>query len=134
TTGSEGQTQLLFLDESSMSVGANSDLTIDQFVYDPKSCTGKLAMSATRCVLRYVGGKLSKQDEGVTLRTSTATLAVRGGAFIVQIKADGAVDAVFIYGKGLKITGTSGATQTVTGPGFHVVVGSNGQPSAPTPM
>jgi len=42
-------------------------------------------MSATRGLLRYVGGKLSKQDDAVTLRTATATLAVRGGAFIAQI-------------------------------------------------
>ena len=81
TTSGSGQTQLLFVDESSMTIGPNSDLTIDQFVYDPQSGTGKLAMSATRGVLRYVGGKLSKQEQAVTVRTSTATLAVRGGAF-----------------------------------------------------
>ena len=40
-----GQTQLLFLDESSMSIGPNSDLTIDQFVYDPRTGSGKLAMT-----------------------------------------------------------------------------------------
>src|SRR5947207_245669 len=85
TTEQIGQSQLLFLDESSMTVGPNSDLTIDQFVYDPKSGGGKLAMSATKGLLRFVGGKLSKQDEGVTLRTGAATLAVRGGAFIAQI-------------------------------------------------
>ncbi len=89
TTGPAGQTQLLFLDKSSMSVGPNSDLKIDQFVYDPKSGSGKLAMSATRGLLRYVGGKLSKQDDAVTLKTSTATLAVRGGAFIVNIRPTG---------------------------------------------
>src|SRR5260370_5091438 len=55
TTGAAGQTQLLFLDESSMSIGPNSDLTIDQFVYDPKNTSGKLAMSATRRVLHYLG-------------------------------------------------------------------------------
>ena len=63
TTGPLGQTQLLFLDESAMTIGPNSDLTIDQFVYDPKSGTGKLAMSATRGLMRYVGGKLSKDIE-----------------------------------------------------------------------
>ena len=61
TTEANGQTQLLFLDQSSMSIGPNSDLTIDQFVYDPKTGTGKLAMSATRGLLRYVGGKLSSR-------------------------------------------------------------------------
>ena len=104
-TEAEGQTQLLFVDESAMTIGPNSDLTIDQFVYDPKSGSGKLAMSATKGVLRFVGGKLSKQDEAVTLRTNSATLAIRGGAFIANIGVDGRLTAIFIYGRGLTITG-----------------------------
>ena len=39
-----------------MSIGPNSDLTIDEFVFDPNTNTGKLAMSATRGVMRYIGG------------------------------------------------------------------------------
>jgi hypothetical protein len=130
TTSTTGQTQLLFLDESSMTIGPNSDLMVDQFVYDPKSGTGKLAMSATRGLLRYVGGKLSKQDDAVTLKTSTATLAVRGGAFIVNIASNGTTTAVFIYGNGLTVTSNSGGTQTITRPGYETSV-SPGQPPTP---
>lgn len=134
TTGS-GQTQLLFLDESSMTVGPNSDLTIDQFVYDPKSGSGKLAMSATSGLLRYVGGKLSKHDEGVTLRTSTATLAVRGGAFIVRVDRNGRTEAIFIFGDGLTVTGLNGVSETIRRPGFEIVVSGRGaSPSAPAPV
>src|SRR5712691_5037940 len=135
TTGEAGQTQLMFLDESAMTIGPNSDLTIDQFVYDPKSGTGKLAMSATRGLLRYVGGKLSKQDDAVTLRTSTATLAVRGGAFITSVTTV-QTDAVFIYGRELRITGASGGLEIVTRPGFHSITLAGGTPSAsgPTPQ
>src|SRR5216684_2846941 len=112
TTAAAGQTQLLFLDESSMSIGPNSDITIDQFVYDPQSGTGKLAMSATRGLMRYVGGKLSKQDQAVTVRTNTATLAVRGGAFMLNVDCHGAAataascttEAIFIFGNGLTLT------------------------------
>src|SRR6516164_7425328 len=43
TTGPEGQVQLLFVDGSSVSVGPNANLTIDQFVYDPNTKKGKLA-------------------------------------------------------------------------------------------
>jgi trimeric autotransporter adhesin len=132
-TTTKGQTQLLFVDESSMTIGPNSDLTIDQFVYDPKTGTGKLAMNATRGLLRYVGGKLSKQDGAVTLRTSTATLAVRGGAFILDITADGRTEAIFIYGNGLTITGVNGAVQTITRPGFEVTITPAGAMSAPQP-
>ncbi len=131
TTAETGQTQLLFLDESSMSIGPNSDLTIDQFVYDPKSGTGKLAMSATRGLLRYVGGKLSKQDDAVTLRTATATLAVRGGAFIAQIAPNGTTLAAFLYGKGLTVTSVAGGSETVTRPGFQTTVLAGGVPSPP---
>ena len=134
TTQASGQTQLLFLDESSMTIGPNSDITIDQFVYNPKSGTGKLAMSATRGLLRYVGGKLSKQEDAVTLRTSTATLAVRGGAFIAKIEPpDGKTDAVFIYGKGLSISGTAGGFQILTRPGYSSTTTAGGQPSPPAP-
>src|SRR5579885_378539 len=34
STGPDGQTQILFVDESALSIGANSDMTIDEFVFD----------------------------------------------------------------------------------------------------
>src|SRR5579864_3627876 len=133
TTGDTGQTQLLFVDESSMSIGPNSDLTIDQFAYDPKTGTGKLAMSATRGLLRYVGGKLSKQDNAVTLRTATATLAVRGGVFIAQIHANGATEVVFLFGKSLTVTGLAGGIETMVRPGYQSSISPGGSPSPAGP-
>jgi trimeric autotransporter adhesin len=133
TTSDAGQTQLLFLDQSAMTVGPNSDLTIDQFIYDPQSGTGKLAMSATRGVLRYVGGKLSKQDNAVTLRTSTATLAVRGGAFIANVQSDGRTEAIFVFGNGLTVGAANGQTDTIRRPGFQIIVTGAGA-SGPMPV
>ncbi len=121
TTGPSGQTQILFLDESSMTIGPNSDLTIDQFVYDPKAGTGKLAMSATRGLLRYVGGKLSKNEDAVTLRTATATLAVRGGSYLTKFDAD-KTEAAFLYGNQLKVTGAVGEPQIIRRPGWGSTV------------
>src|SRR5437660_9427625 len=135
TTGPLGQTQLLFLDESAMTIGPNSDLTIDQFVYDTKSGTGQLAMSASRGLLRFVGGKLSKQEDGVSLRTSTATIAVRGGAFLLDLTSDGRMEAIFIYGRALTVTGAGGLTQTLARPGYAIgIAGPGGAPSAPFPV
>ena len=129
TTGAEGQTQLLFLDESAMTVGPNSDLTIDQFVYDPKSGAGKLAMSTTRGLLRYVGGKLSKQDQAVTVRTTTATLAVRGGAFLINNN-----EFIFIYGDGLSVTGKNGVPELLYRPSYAIRVNPDGTLSQPYPV
>ncbi len=135
TTDQAGQTQLLFLDASAMTIGPNSDLTIDQFVYDPKSGTGKLAMSAARGLLRFVGGKLSKQDEGVVLRTNSASLTVRGGVFLLNQAPNGSLEAVFIYGRDLTVTGTTGASETLLRPGYAVTVaGPGAAPSRPFPV
>jgi len=131
-TGVGGQTQILFLDESAMTVGPNSDVTIDNFVYDPNTGKGQLAMSATAGVLRFVGGKLSKNEDAVTLRTPTATIGVRGGIFIATVARDGPTQVTFLYGQGLTVTAAN-QTQTITRPGFSVTVAGRGAaPSSPS--
>src|SRR5712675_1508747 len=134
TIGSSGQTQILFIDQSTMSVGPSSDMVIDEFVYDPAAGTGKLAASLTRGVFRFVGGKLSKQDNAVTMQTPSATIGIRGGLALVSLSGGGQLDVIFGYGKGVTITGTNGASQTITRTGFHVTVsGPGASPSEPSP-
>src|SRR5450631_972284 len=55
-TTTAGSVQLLFLDKTSMTIGPNSDLTIDEYVYDPNAGTGKLAATLSKGALRFVGG------------------------------------------------------------------------------
>ncbi|WP_421726157.1 FecR family protein [Bauldia sp.] len=81
TTGS-GSLQVMFNDKSTMTIGPNSDLVIDQFVYDPGASGGTFATSLTRGALRFVGGQIS-HTEGATINTPVATLVVRGGAALV---------------------------------------------------
>jgi FecR protein len=142
-----GQTQILFVDESTLSVGPNANMVIDQFVYDPNTGTGKLAASLTRGIFRFVGGKLSKQDNAVTMRTPTATIGIRGGVMLMRQRSDcaarasgsvtggcNALEVIFVYGKGVTVTGLNGASQTLTRPGFEVTVsGPGASPSDPAP-
>jgi hypothetical protein len=131
-TASAGQVQVLFLDESALSIGPNSDVVVDQFVCDPQAGAGRLALSATKGAFRYVGGKLSKQENAVTLATPAATLAIRGGIFLAEIGADGGLTVVLVYGNELTVTGRDGATTTVKRSGFATRVERPGAaPSAP---
>lgn len=133
-TGPKGQTQILFIDESALSIGPNSGMTIDKFVYDPKTGTGTQALSATRGIFRYVGGKLSKLTTPVTIRTPSASIGIRGGVFLLDLTVDGHLYVVFLYGDGLTVTGLTGITETITRPGFAVsVAGPGAAPSAPGP-
>ena len=134
TTGPEGQTQVLFVDQSAMTVGPNSDMVIDQFVYDPAAGTGKLAANLTRGVFRFVGGKLSKQENAVTVRTPTATIGIRGGVALVKLGAGGNLDVIFVYGKSVTVTGLNGVSQTVTRSGWQITVpGPGAAPANPAP-
>jgi hypothetical protein len=133
-TDAAGQTQILFLDESSMSVGPNSDLVIDQFVYNPRLTTGRLALSATRGVFRYIGGKLSKLEGAVTVATPAAAIGIRGGIMLMELTQQGGLSAIFAYGRSLTVTGRGGVTQEIARPGYEVTVAAPGAaPSQPFP-
>ena len=68
TTGS-GLVQVLLVDGSTFTVGPGSDLVIDKFVYDPKKNKGEIVATFCKGVMRFVGGKFSKNDGGVTVNT-----------------------------------------------------------------
>src|SRR5437764_5624271 len=132
TTSNLGQTQVLFLDKSAMTVGPNSDVTVDEFVYDPNTGTGKLAISAAHGVMRFIGGKLSKNENAVSMQTPTGVLAVRGGMFLASIGSKGP-EVTFLYGNSLTISNPAGS-QLLTRPGYMVTMSSRSTPpSEPRP-
>jgi hypothetical protein len=142
-TTAAGQTQILFVDASTLTVGPNSNMVIDQFVYDPNAGTGKMAASLTRGVFRFVGGALSKGDNAVTFRTPTATIGIRGGVMLIAVNPNcgagivagcNALQVIFAYGNGVTVTGLNGVSQTITRPGFQITVaGPGAAPSTPGP-
>jgi hypothetical protein len=81
-TSAQGSTQILFPDQSTLNVGRNSSLVIDEYVYDPKTNRGTMLASLTKGVLRFVGGQISHND-GVTVNTPIAALGIRGGVATV---------------------------------------------------
>ena len=94
-TAGTGLVQILFTDGSSLTVGANASLVIDQYVYNPAKGTGKLAVSFGKGVMRFVGGKLSKNKGGVTIRTTVGTAGIRGGMANIEIGRASCRERVF---------------------------------------
>ena len=132
TTDAKGQTQILFLDGSSISVGPNADLIIDEFVYDPATGTGKMSITAVQGALRFVGGKLSKQDNAVTLHVGGSTIGVRGGVFVADVERGGKAQVIFVYGKAVQVSGQSSCSAELYRPGYAVDINnSQGCPDAP---
>jgi hypothetical protein len=75
-TGAESVAQLLFLDQTTLSVGPRSEVVLDQFVYDPSRGTGDVLLSATRGAFRFISG--SQNPLNYKINTPAATIGVRG--------------------------------------------------------
>jgi hypothetical protein len=129
STGTADRAHLVFLDGSAVTVGPNSDLVIDRFVYDPTTRSGDLAMSATRGTFRFVGGAISKRSE-VTVRTPGATVGIRGGIVTITIGLDGSVTAIFAFGTAMTVSNPLGSSKAIR-PGSSITVPFNGPPLPP---
>jgi hypothetical protein len=124
-TTSAGSVQLLFLDKTSMTIGPNSDLAIDEYVYDPASNTGKLAATLSKGVMRFVGGQISHAGNA-QVSTPNAVVGVRGGVAIFQPRS------VFIgYGQGEVRSG--GSTVTLSAGEYTETLGGGAGPTDPRP-
>ena len=55
-TGQQSTTQLLFLDQTTLNIGAQSEVVLDRFVYDPNGGAGKVVINAGVGVFRFVTG------------------------------------------------------------------------------
>ncbi len=118
TTGS-GLVQVLLIDGSTFTVGPGSDLVIDKFVYNPKKGTGELSASFSKGVMRFVGGKLSKNEGGVTVDTPTGALAIRGGIAYLQYSGPKNYAYLFVYGHSIQMNG-----QVIYEPGTGFINGA----------
>jgi hypothetical protein len=81
-TTPSGSVQLLFLDKSTLSIAPNTNLLIDEYVYEPKTNTGHMLTNLTEGALRFVGGALSHQGEA-SITTQDAAIGIRGGTVTV---------------------------------------------------
>jgi len=68
--------QVKFNDGSKLTLGANSKVLVDAFVYEPGNAQSKALISLPTGALRYVTGKMPKGQ--TTIDTPTATMVLRG--------------------------------------------------------
>lgn len=122
TTDAGGRAHLMFVDQSAITVGPNSDIVLDRFVFDPARDTGALAVTAARGALRFIGGRVSKSGD-VTITTPVGTAGIRGGVSIVQVIDERSALFVHIYGQSTRIqprTDCNGQPITITRRGYGV--------------
>jgi hypothetical protein len=85
-TGPGSTLGVTFKDETSMSIGPDSQLTIDPYLFSPRHGQAGIAASLLRGTLSYVSGLIAKmRPEAVNVTTPTAIIGVRGTQFVVRV-------------------------------------------------
>lgn len=130
--------QVLLLDETVFTVGPGSDMTLDEFVYDPSSAAGKVSAKVSKGVFRFVTGKVARRKpENMKVAMPVGTIGIRGTMVFVSVGqqqgAGAPAETVVLLGPGAgnNANEPAGAIQVGNGissvfidqPGFGVNIG-----------
>lgn len=86
STGPQSAAVLLLRDGTLITVGANTQVDISRFQFDPTAQTGGLTVMVLVGTVRLVTGLLGKlQPDNVKVQTPSSTVAVRGTDFVVEV-------------------------------------------------
>lgn len=82
STGDAARLEIVLRDETLLTLGANADIVIDAFVFDPEASKGTALLTVVEGAFRFTTGKLSGMTEKrIEVKTEFANLAVRGTDF-----------------------------------------------------
>ena len=83
----DGRLGVILQDGTRLGLGPNTELKIDQFVYEPAEGKFALLVRLTRGVLAYVSGRIARlAPDAVTVETPVGVLGLRGTHFAVSIE------------------------------------------------
>jgi hypothetical protein len=85
-----GRMAIKFLDDSQVKLTEHSQLTIDEYIFDPNPSKSKMAITFGLGTARFITGSLNKIDkQNIDLKTPTANIAIRGTDFTVTVDETG---------------------------------------------
>lgn len=120
TTSGAGGGQVMFLDQTTLTLSPNSNILLDRYVYDPNAQTGDVSVTILKGALRLVGGRITKTGVA-TINTPSATIGIRGGIGHVSVDENGGTKYLHIAGTSSTVTNSSGEV-VVTREGGSVTV------------
>ena len=81
-----GRLAISFLDDSILRLTEHSKIVIDDFVFDPDPSKSRLALNMASGTARFLTGALGRINrKNISIRTPTATIAIRGTDFTTTV-------------------------------------------------
>ncbi|HET9318108.1 MAG TPA: FecR domain-containing protein [Vicinamibacteria bacterium] len=85
-TGPRGTLGVILRDDTTLSLGASSEVHLTEFVFDPAQAKLGLVLRLTRGLLAYASGKIARlAPEAARVETPVATLGIRGTRLAVKV-------------------------------------------------
>ena len=141
-TAENSRIQILLMDETTFSMGADSAIVVDEFIYDPASQTGTVSANIKKGVFRFISGRIAKKKpENMKVTAGNAVISIRGTEVIGTVGPEqstivllsGLIDMTSISaGCGGGTSTAAGCQSSLTRPGFGVAMSAGGQFSPPT--
>jgi len=128
-TGDLSQAQFVFLDRTNLGVGPKSEVTLNEFVYNPKRGSGKVVVNLGRGVFRFVTGL--QRSTNYELRTPIATIGVRGTEF--QVLVDDDLIVIALVRGALRIVTAQGRVVVLARALTTITIHADGQVDGPMP-
>ena|SRR5689334_2389749 len=84
-TGADSAVGITMDDDSLLSAGPGSVLSLDRYAFEPTTGQGRFDASLNKGTLAVISGRIAKSSpDAMTVRTPTAILGVRGTEFAVS--------------------------------------------------
>ncbi|PLX97553.1 MAG: hypothetical protein C0622_12825 [Desulfuromonas sp.] len=128
-TGQNGRLQLLFKDNTLISLGAGTTMKIAEYEWDADKNDGRMTTRVEAGTFRILGGMITKHaPQNFSTETPAATIGIRGSMYAGSIE-DGTLRVIFLGGKGIYLFNEFGEID-IDMPGFGSIV-EPGQPPRP---
>ncbi len=129
---SKSNAQILFLDQTVLTLGEETELTIDEFVYDPNSKDGSFVSTVKTGTVKFITGQISKKNpDNLEVKVPAGTLGARGTEFVVLSESNNE-STVVLLGPGPNnslgmipgnlILSDGVSSVNITNPGFEAMV------------
>ncbi|MBN2298825.1 MAG: FecR domain-containing protein [Deltaproteobacteria bacterium] len=126
-TGTKGRIQVLFTDNTIVSIGRASEIEISEYYWMPNEKTGAMKTRVKEGVFRVMGGAITRESpQNFTTETPAATIGIRGSMYAGKV-ADGQLVVVFEGGKGIDVMNNAGSV-AITKAGFGTRIASADTP------
>lgn len=109
-TGKDSRALMLLPDGTTFTIGAASELVLDDFVYDPDTDMQKMTLRLAKGTFRWVTGKVRRSDPTIDLRSAIG--GIRGTDFECFAFEDGS-DEVRLYSGEMTFTDKKSGTLTI---------------------